>query len=61
MIAAKEGATDDDVQERLAHKTPSTRGAKCIVACVGESTGMVSQNSFHCIIWILPNALDTHS
>lgn len=40
--AAKEGASDADVQELFERKPPSSHPAKCTVACVGEISGMVS-------------------
>lgn len=43
--AAKEGASDADVQEIFDRKPPSSHGGKCTVACVAEVAGMVSQLS----------------
>lgn len=42
--AAKEGASDADVQEIFDHKPPSTRGGKCTAACVGETGGVIKGN-----------------
>lgn len=38
----KEGATDDDIAEAIAKKLPSTKSAKCMHACIGETVGIVS-------------------
>lgn len=42
MIAAKEGASDADIQEVLTRKPPSSHAGKCIGACIAETSGMVS-------------------
>lgn len=39
--AAKEGATDADVQEIFEKKPPSSHAGRCTMACVGEAGGMV--------------------
>lgn len=39
--AKKEGATSADVDEIIAHKSPSAQGGRCIQACLGEMTGIV--------------------
>lgn len=39
--ATKEGASDADVDELLSHKSPSSRGGKCIQACFTEKVGFV--------------------
>lgn len=38
---AKEGATDSDVQEAMAHLPASTRTGACFNACIMESLGLV--------------------
>lgn len=40
--ATKESASADDTAEVLAKKVPSTKGGKCIYACLGETLGIVS-------------------
>ena len=37
-----EGATDDDMAEIYARKTPTARAGKCVHACLGERLGVVS-------------------
>lgn len=37
----KEGATDADEAEVLARKDPTTKGGKCIHACIGETLGLM--------------------
>lgn len=50
--SGKEGATNADVEEALAEKMPTTRGGKCLHACVGETVGIVSLFNSPCtIIW----------
>lgn len=41
--AAKEGATEADVQSAMAFKMPTTKTGKCLHACVGEAIKVVSQ------------------
>lgn len=38
---AKEGATDNDVQEAIAHAPPTTRTGQCFNACMMETLGIV--------------------
>lgn len=38
----KEGATDDDLAA-MRSRTATTHGAKCIQACMGERTALVSK------------------
>lgn len=45
--AAHEGATDDDIKQALALEMPSTKAGKCLNACIGETTGVVSTISPH--------------
>lgn len=40
--AAQEGATDADVAVVLSMDMPSTRGQKCLTACISERIGVVS-------------------
>lgn len=40
--AAKEGATQEDVDEAIAAGLPSTQEGKCFHACLGERSGIVS-------------------
>lgn len=44
--AAKEGATSADVDDAYSKKMPTSTGAKCMHACIGETIGAVSQMSF---------------
>lgn len=44
--AAKEGATSADVDDAYSKKMPSSTGAKCMHACIGETIGAVSQMTF---------------
>lgn len=37
----KEGATDADAESLAAHAVPKTPGAKCMVACILETIGLV--------------------
>lgn len=43
----KEGAADGDLQEVLARKLPTTKGSKCIHACIQETMGFVKDNKFN--------------
>lgn len=43
--AAHEGATDADIKSVLAMELPTTKGGKCLNACIGETTGIVSTSS----------------
>lgn len=43
--ASKEGATSADIEEIIAHKSPSNRGGKCIQSCLGETTGIVRSST----------------
>lgn len=50
----KEGASDDDVNGILAFKPTNTRGSKCVEACLGEASGVVSvhyQNEMKSIVF----------
>lgn len=40
--AAQEGATDADVEAVLTMEIPTTKAEKCLNACIGEKTGVVS-------------------
>lgn len=40
--AAKEGASNSDVDEVFEMKPPSTSAGKCLHACIGTTTGAVS-------------------
>lgn len=40
--AAKEGASDGDIQNAMAFKIPTTAPGKCLHACVGETMKLVS-------------------
>lgn len=40
--ATQEGATDADINAALAMELPTTKGGKCLNACIGEKTGIVS-------------------
>lgn len=40
--AAKEGATDADIQAAMSFKLPTTKSGKCLNACVGEQIKVVS-------------------
>lgn len=42
--AGKEGATAADIEQALAKQPPTTKGGKCMHACVGEKIGFVSQS-----------------
>lgn len=42
----QEKATDDDVQMFLSQKKPQTKGGKCLIACIYEKKGGVSNYSF---------------
>lgn len=39
---AKEGATDNDIDEMMSEKMPSTQTGKCLSACVAIALGIVS-------------------
>lgn len=39
---AKEGATNEDLEEILSRKIPDSRAGSCIPACLGETLGIVS-------------------
>lgn len=41
--AGKEGPSSADLEQILSKKLPSTYNGKCVLACVGETVGMVSQ------------------
>lgn len=43
----KEGANDDDFNEVVARKLPTTKGSKCIHACIHEAIGIVKDNKMH--------------
>lgn len=43
----KEGANDDDLNEVLARKLPTTTGSKCIHACIHEAIGIIKDNKMH--------------
>lgn len=40
--AGKEGASEAEIQNMLGHNPPTTHEGKCVIACVGEASGMVS-------------------
>lgn len=40
--AAQEGATDAEIKAALAMELPTTKPGKCLNACIGEKTGIVS-------------------
>lgn len=42
--AAKESASNSDVDEVFEMKLPSTSAGKCLHACIGTSTGAVSNS-----------------
>lgn len=42
--AAKEGASDADQANTLAHQPIKTRAEKCLHACIAESLGLVKCN-----------------
>ncbi|XP_055300742.1 general odorant-binding protein 28a-like [Sitodiplosis mosellana] len=42
--AAKEGASSADVDELVVHKPASSKGGKCIRACMAENIGMIKDN-----------------
>lgn len=39
----REGATDDDLAAMMAGQASTSHGAKCIQACMGERTALVSK------------------
>lgn len=39
----REGATDDDLAAMMAGQASVSHGAKCIQACMGERTALVSE------------------
>lgn len=45
--AAQEGASDDDIKAALAMEMPTSRLGKCLNACIGEKTGIVSGSPFN--------------
>lgn len=42
--AGKEGAAPNEVSEVLAKKMPSSKGGKCIYACIGETLSVMKDN-----------------
>lgn len=51
--SAKEGATADEVAKTIAHQMPTTKGEKCLHACIGENLGLVRTNSTNSIDFFL--------
>lgn len=41
-----EGATPEDIDTLIKHQSPTTRAAKCVHACIGESLGLVNTIKF---------------
>lgn len=44
--AAQESASDNDIKAALAFEMPTTKSGKCLEACIGEKTGVVSHRDF---------------
>lgn len=42
--AAKEGASDADIQSAMSFKMPTTKSGKCLAACVGEQMKVIQAN-----------------
>lgn len=53
--AAQEGASDADIKAALAMEMPNTTPGKCLNACIGEKTGIVSNIIYnYCTTCIFP-------
>lgn len=46
--AAQEGASESDMKSALTFEMPTTRTEKCLNACIGEKTGIVSKVPLNC-------------